>query len=691
MTASLCSLIPSEFVDAEDFEKFFNKREVSLIRNTLEPRENLAISDPRRSCETNLFFGFFFDGTKNNYRNAAVGNDFSNVAHLYNCFPGQSVKSVLDEKTDWKHEPSKYDHFFKVYIPGVASPFPLVNDTGVGNDLTCGAAFGALGERRIIWALAQAINNVHRFFLKKPIIEKPELDDMYNRVALNKDARRLLFEATPFSKSIKSMGGVAPCHDATAFIYFQFLLQKLHSAVSQHWLENHTGKPRKTDPAIIRTIHISIFGFSRGATQARAFANWLQALCTLDAHMRKEASGFSLGGFNVQFDFLGIFDTVASVGGGNTLGNSILGRRFDGHGAWADSEDSLRVPLGMKCLHLVASHEVRRSFPLDSISVRGVIPAGSREIVLPGAHSDVGGGYGPGEQGKGTDKKGADMMSRIPLLMMYKAARLSGVPLKLEHANEEAKNGFKVTPKTISDFNAYISTCAVKQGEIHQIMREHARKYIEWRIFRRVTGRDSVLKIASFFRASTLHQSDIHSAFLEFEDEIKELNSWIAEKGEGFVPLAQKPGFDNEEKSEWEAIARWLKGMVDSKSEVIHFFDEYVHDSRASFKLSGADNEKDLRGDLSKWLKKKNFADNYRKARGAFGLPVRDGLDPIERRAAEEFSETGRIPRMINSGREPMGYPVYAGYLRFRKIYGGFDDVLLSSLADKLDGEHALA
>jgi hypothetical protein len=682
MTVSLCAPIPPEFSEAEDFKKFFGNADADYIFRKWGPREKAPCKDPARSCDTNLFFGFFFDGTKNNYRNAMTGRDFSNVAHLYNCFPGQSVQDVLDKSTDWKHESAQYDNFFKVYIPGVASQFYSVNDTGTGDDLTYGAAFGKFGERRIIWALVQAINNVHRYFYKKALIDKPDLDDMYHRVVLNKHARRLMEELNPLSRQVKSITTAAPGHDLTVSLYFQLFLQKLHSAVSQHWPEPLTRKPKRTDPAIVKTIYISVFGFSRGATQARVFANWLHSLCTLDARMCGRNSGLSLGGFNVEFDFLGVFDTVASVGLGNTLGNSFLGRKLDGHSVWADTEDSLRVPPGVKCLHLVAAHEVRRSFPLDSISVRGTIPAGCEEIVLPGSHSDVGGGYGPGEQGKGIDGNGADMMSRIPLLIMYKAARLNGVPLKLEHANQEAKAGFKVTPQTIKDFNAYISTCVEKHGPIHQIMREHVRKYIEWRVFRRVTGKDSILKIASFSRASVLHQSDIHSASLEFEEELKGFANWLQEKGGKFVPRAQKAGFDNEEKAEWEEIARWWRNLSVPKPEVVKFLDEYVHDSRASFKLDGADNEKDLRSDLSKWLKTKRFADSYNAANAELGVPMLDGLSAVKRKAADEYGKTGRIPRMVNSGREPIGYPVYAGYLRFRKVYGGFDEVLLGSRID---------
>ncbi|NNG22762.1 T6SS phospholipase effector Tle1-like catalytic domain-containing protein [Telluria aromaticivorans] len=691
MTASLCDLVPPEFTQAEDFKKFFGDAGAYYIKRKWESREMLGRTDPKKSCDTNLFFGFFFDGTKNNYRNAVAGNDFSNVAHLYNCYPGESVKGVLGEDSDWRHEPAQHEHFFKIYIPGVASPFSLVNDTGVGDDLTLGAAFGRFGERRIIWALVQAINNVHRYFHKKTLVEKSDLDDMYKRVVLNKNARRLLSESTPLSKPINNVRSAAPDRDTTAFIYFQYLLQRLHSAVSQHWQDNRTGIPKKIDPAIVKTIHISIFGFSRGATQARAFTNWLHSICALDSHILGKKNGLTLGGFNVQFDFLGVFDTVASIGAGNTLGNSIFGRQLDGHSAWADSEDSLRIPSGLQCLHLVAAHEVRRSFPLDSISVGGVISTGCQEIVLPGAHSDVGGGYGPSEQGKGVEAKGADMMSRIPLLMMYKTARLSGVPLKLEHANEEAKKGFRVTPKTISDFNAYIATCVEKQGPIHKIMREHGRKYIEWRTFRKLSGKGSIVKIPSFARASTLHQNDIHSASIEFEQELGAFVQWFKERGARYFSHVQKPGFDNEEKSEWKEIARWWNENAMPTTPVIQFFDEYIHDSRASFKLDGADNANDLRRDLSEWLKRKKFAQSQNDPRGERAMANLDGLDPAKRKAADDFSKTGKIPRMVNSGREPMVYPVYAGYLRFRKIYGGSDEVLLGSVTENLDSDRKFA
>jgi len=159
-------------------------------------------------------------------------------------------------------------------------------------------------------------------------------------------------------------------------------------------------------------------------------------LCEMDAQLTGQ-TGYTLGGFPVTFDFLGLFDTVASVG---TAGIAPSGFGT-GHGAWADPERSLRVPADVRCLHIVSAHEVRRCFPLDAISVRGAMSANHREVIMQGVHSDIGGGYAPGEQGRGVDPQGADMLSRVALALMYREARLSGAPLKrggVEAADRQA-------------------------------------------------------------------------------------------------------------------------------------------------------------------------------------------------------------------------------------------------------------
>jgi len=391
MSTQLVSEIEEKFSQAARPEELFNKRDRDTIEKIYTSREFPAIFGPKESCTTNLFFGFFFDGTKNNYTQAEKGNNYSNIARLYDSYPGRSVPEVLPPYTDWKKDTHLYQHFFKVYAPGVSSPFEQVGDMADWLDERTGGASGRMGERRILWSLVQAINNVHRYFLGTPLVPRSEMDKMFDRVTLNKWTRRAMTGDRPRLTLKAGRAGFTPAAHSNARIVFEQLLQRLHKSVAQHWPNRRTGRPAKIAPATVKTIYISLFGFSRGATQARAFTNWLQSLCKLDSQLVGAAGGMSLGGFPVQFDFLGLFDTVAAIGVGNTVGGAT------GHSAWADSEESLRIPLDIRCLHIVAAHEIRRSFPVDSISVGGNTSSGHQEIVMPGVHSDIGCGYSPGE------------------------------------------------------------------------------------------------------------------------------------------------------------------------------------------------------------------------------------------------------------------------------------------------------
>lgn len=609
MSAILCPFVPTTFNRAAVFDDFFGKVDGRKVRE-LECREAPILGVPGESCKTNLFFGFFFDGTKNNYLLAEKGKNHSNVARLYDCYPGLSVPGVLPTRTDWQYKPSNYTHFFKTYIPGVASPFKEVGDSGVGIDGTRGAAMGYLGEARIAWALIQAINNVHRYFLKSPLVAAKEAAEIVARIELSAQRRRAMGSRPTFG-SLSAMEG----QNKRTRDQFEKILRRLHGAVSLHWPDKQTGRPKKIDPGMVQTTHVSIFGFSRGATQARAFVNWLMELCRLDAQLTERGDVMTLGGFRVEVDFLGLFDTVASVGAGNTFGNSWLGKMFDGHATWADSEGSLRIPEGIRCLHLVAAHEIRRSFLLDSIAVGQTVGANSEEVVFPGVHSDLGCGYSPCEQGRGVDPAGADMLTRIPLLYMYKKARVAGVPLKLEFASEIARSRFRIEPATIGALNAYLGASVTKAGTLTAIMREQAKLYMQWRLARRVGSKAPLQSAGSFRRASSFDQNDLHSANLEFEKEIVVFEAWRAGNGKAFVPKAQAPGFDNDHDHEWEEISTWRDKAPPSPQSVFDFFDEYVHDSRAWFKLipGNPDNEEDVRTQLKEWVGKRQILCGYAK------------------------------------------------------------------------------
>lgn len=699
MTAHLCPVISQTFTEASDPLKFFQAKELRNIL-ALETRELPILGVPGESCKTNLFFGFFFDGTKNNYMQAEQGLNHSNVARLYDCYPGLSVPGVLPASTDWQYKPSNYTHFFKTYIPGVASPFKEVNDSGKDFEQTLGAAMGFRGEARIIWALIQAINNLHRYFHKAPIVSSTEATRLTSLLELSAACRRAMRPDTIFDPNSDAARALKKTR-----IEFEKLLRRLHGAVAPHWPDKKTGRPAKIDPGIVKTIHVSIFGFSRGATQARAFANWLIELCRLDARLSGRGDEMTLGGFKLEVDFLGLFDTVASVGAGNTFGNSWLGKLFDGHGRWADAEGNLRIPEGIRCLHLVAAHEIRRSFPLDSIAVGQTVPANAEEVVIPGVHSDLGCGYSPCEQGRGVDPSGADMLARVPLLYMYKAARLAGVPLKLEFASEVARRRFKVAPATIAALNAYLAASPTRHGPISLIMREQARLHMQWRLARRVDSINALENSNSFARATVFDQNDLHSANRELETEITAFENWLAKKGAAFTPTTQQPGFDNAHEKEWEEIATWWrKGAPSPPAAVLTFFDEYVHDSRAWFKLipGNPDNENDAHALLKEKVaqlkieRERNAAlekDFMANQRASYSFTGRQRTNVAkfqtpksvfadgEQKLIDEYARTNKIPPMLTEGREPFelgGIAGRAGYLRFRKVYGGRDSVLIS-------------
>jgi hypothetical protein len=244
----------------------------------------------------------------------------------------------------------------------------------------------------------------------------------------------------------------------------------------------------------IKKIHVAIFGFSRGATLARAFALMLEKA----TRSPENPDGPPLwpgtfGSYKFEIYYMGLFDTVASVGLARSARGSsgmvgkakkaaillppgfnlltvpmIIGTETaDGHAAWASD---LHIPgprLVKQCLHLVAAHEMRRSFPLDLIEEGSTTPPNCTQYIYPGVHSNVGGGYWPGEQGRGGTKPEDDcqLISQIPLHHMFCEAWKAGVPLRnplSKHPDfgwtDKQEADFKVHPETVKAFNQYLSS-----------------------------------------------------------------------------------------------------------------------------------------------------------------------------------------------------------------------------------------
>ena len=133
--------------------------------------------------------------------------------------------------------------------------------------------------------------------------------------------------------------------------------------------------------------------------------------------------------------------------------------------------------------HFVAAHEIRNSFPLDSVSTMrdGLVtkPTKFHEAVYPGVHSDVGGSYRPGEGGRSYDSR--EKLGLIPLMHMYQFAVTCGVPLLPIYAwNKFNKEDFDVAPLVINTYNAYMASFGAGLS-VGQYFILHMEKYFSWR------------------------------------------------------------------------------------------------------------------------------------------------------------------------------------------------------------------
>lgn len=262
----------------------------------------------------------------------------------------------------------------------------------------------------------------------------------------------------------------------------------------------------------IESVNLAVFGFSRGATLARAFARRVHGRCKWGAEARQAMLRPIQRPCEIYF--LGLFDTVASVGlpASTSVGSLATAKKwmaldkamaqrrtwldtlafgakpgadptpgiFDGHGSWASN---LRVPdIVTRTVHLMAMTEFRNSFPLDTVWDGASLPDGAEEIVYPGAHSNVGGGYRPGEGGKSEMRE--LMLSKIPLRKMFDEAVATGVPLR-PLSDPSIKDDFFMSPTVARLFNAVTSAVGFKGGRLGDALLANSELYYRWR-FRKI-------------------------------------------------------------------------------------------------------------------------------------------------------------------------------------------------------------
>ena len=573
--ADKCPDNPFQFTAAE------RNRIVNELRKSLQPPTCDAKGRALPTCANYAHIGVFFDGTNNNKYFSTKEKSHSNVARLYDVFPG---KGVLTEEqirqtarvyydSEWEKRtlpvPStfaakeKAEYFSeaqarktmyrKIYVPGVGTPFRQVgdeNDDELGNRL--GEAVAKYGNARIIWAMLQVLSLLMSMSGQEAIPAQ-ELDDMARKLG-------------------------RPAVDGDVKIEFY---KKLNGSHYLRKLQNDR-LPK------IEAVNLYVFGFSRGAAAARSFCTRMRTyLAKLDIK------------FKINIKFLGLFDTVASVGSAHSS-RALYGKE-DGHHSWAAMD--LMFPSGIdKTVHLVAAHEVRGSFPITSIA--GMT---GEEIVFPGVHSDVGGGYAPTEQGKSvyvdTD---TGKLSQIPLSVMYRKAVMAGVPFLLpsEWQDDTIKEVMKVDPVLIRDFNSYRENTDIGGKYLRDMLRKQYAFYIRWRKMRYGTLEKVMSANLAKVNSKRMRERDV----ADLRDAEKRLGLELAFLNGRRDPSTGMPYRSSQENLSGETailggiiqmmekVNQWekegIKKIWNDKAPpqaAVKMFEQYVHDSVGWFRVEPAE------------------------------------------------------------------------------------------------------
>lgn len=505
-----------------------------------------CVRNESSECQGQIYVSLFFDGTGNNDRwvekgqtqTQRVRNKHSNVARLFDAHPIEPGNGI-----------------FAYYIPGVGTPFKELGDTSAWLYDNAGMGFGYMGADRINWGITSIFNAIHSYLNETDLLSPSQQRSLVSAISVDAVA--------PLSTgSMARWSGLTGTEERLAAI-----------------IKGHQRK--------LLQINVSIFGFSRGAAQARACAYWLSQIC------ERQGGGMKLAGVPLRIGFMGIFDTVAAVGVGD------MAPFTDGHMAWGDGTQAIH-PAVEECAHFIALHEQRASFPLEAAVGRG-------NIGYPGMHSDVGGGYCPGEQGKAMADWGVSPhLSQIPLIDMHFAALKAGVPMMtIEEikADVAVARSFATDTRLISAYNRWLTEQGIKGGDIKAVTEAHTRHYIRWRASLHLSGDGSGVSGLDFFKRAELAQdkTDMREADHSFRMQLalllerrKANASWsgfLKERLKDAIRISSPVGRVLVEPGKTPLTAyerKFIEIAADGPlppAGCAELFSDYIHDSRAGFRI----------------------------------------------------------------------------------------------------------
>ncbi|MDR0183172.1 T6SS phospholipase effector Tle1-like catalytic domain-containing protein [Lysobacter arvi] len=536
--------------------------------------------------------------------------------NLYEDEPSLSHSNVARLYNAAYKEPINGLH--AIYIPGVGTPFPLI---GEDTPHEYGASMGVMGAERIRYALLAITNRISRVLIKKDLVPE-EKDKIRDAVKTDDNYTRWNHRLTALIAQMR----------------------------------------QRAQGSQIEEIVIDVFGFSRGAAGARSFVNQLLK------HFSPNGQFFC--GIPLRIRFVGLFDTVASVG----LADSFPGP-FEGHQGWAD-QDLLPIPPQVEqCVHFVAGHEGRKSFPVDLVlGGNGTYPANCIEVVYPGMHSDVGGGYGPRDQGKSRSNQ-SELLSQIALNDMYDRALRAGVPLRKGEKLDRAglKEQFAIH-NTLRRYCTSYLTFMKSRCEGKPVVRQyesHLRHYLHWR--------REVLADVRFLAQPCMGDGISKQDQINMLESNRQFRLYIAQLGRADALLSEYEATHSKYKDprippppvDTEALGyyrKYWKERFISDADVHTFFETYVHDSRAGFTIVDPATKYDHQR-IHRQLKERDaryqqalkdhdriVSDYHVRGEGsgytATTMPARprDPLTPRERQNLAIYNKTPEAPEKIEKG-----------------------------------------
>ncbi|WP_246542024.1 phospholipase effector Tle1 domain-containing protein [Collimonas antrihumi] len=404
--------------------------ENEMLLSTAECRHVQGIDDqPAKNappCQKFVKIGLFFDGTNNNMIRDEPLQSHTNVVKLFKAHKAADRAGTL-----------KATGHYRIYVPGLGTRFPENREWRESAD---GKALGKGGQARILFGLLQVYNAIHQAFSDGARMfednDIPAKIQQYAQDVETNDPLRDAHEPRPDRRT-----------------WFDALNKELNDKLGK-------ARAARRWPDIPK-ITLNVFGFSRGAVEARAFCYWF-------SDMLKDGK---LAGMPAEITFLGLFDSVASIGLANSAAESTPLFFANGHFSWAAETLKPLPQCVKKTVHYIAAHEQRRNFPVTRVTGNNV-----SEYIYPGVHSDVGGGYGPGDQGRGM--KTGLMLSQIPLLHMHHAATVAGVPLAAYCVMpSDLRADYEIDPVISRAWNTYMDYGKeqFQSNDYDKIVREHMR------------------------------------------------------------------------------------------------------------------------------------------------------------------------------------------------------------------------